>query len=65
MEKRKLMSKQIDLLARDPDRMQWQDLPVAIHHKTQCLLAELLLTLSSQAITAQTKECHHGCENSI
>lgn len=62
MKKRKSQNKQADLFAQEPQRMQWQHLALASRHKTENLLAKLLLCF---AIESQTKETSDALENSF
>jgi hypothetical protein len=65
MKKRNPASKQTDFFAQDPERIQWQHLPLASRQKTESLLAKLFLCLSAHAIESQTKETSHAIENSF
>lgn len=60
MEKRKHNSNQIDLLAQDPQQMQWENLVEQERDQTQCLLAQLVFSLFSHWIKLQNKQepCH-------
>ena len=60
MEKRKQRSRQVDLFARDPNRLQWQGLSPQQHHQTQMLLAYLTSDIVSQIFKGQkSKEVDH------
>ena len=53
MEKRKQWSRQVDIFARDPDRMCWEYLPAQERGQTQTLFAKLAFDVFSQLAKGQ------------
>ena len=60
MKKRTSQSKQVDLFAHDPKRVQWHDVSLANQRQIASLLAKLFLCL---AIQSRTEEASNANEN--
>ena len=66
MEKRNHKSRQTDLFAHDPQKMQWENFPEKVCYQTQRLFSQLVLNLFSHLIKLQTQKEHsHAAENNV